>query len=226
MLALKEVITTPSVRDLQVSLGASDVSDLCDNCLGAKMAGEKKHREFSAHPWYGTSIHRQFEYQANTFQHERGVNDLAHELFHNEGFKAEQHLKVADIPGYGEVFGSIDLTLEGEREIVDYKKSNMKKIRDYRANGIPMNYYGQMLLYLKGLLLKGVDVDQAVIVFVPIDSDDLRDWWAYEVKYNEADYQRLIDRAAVIAKWVAMGVWDQLPSDHNCFTCNPRPRFN
>lgn len=222
--AIREVIATPSARDEQTRIGPSDMGDPCNYCLGSKMAGIKPERDFSMYPWLGTAIHTLIEKltDISRMMFLPDINDMAWEIFGpNSGARSEIRVWICHIPGYGDVYGSIDFMLLGEKCIVDWKSSSRKKVKLYKVQGVPIENQGQTLMYIHGAIKSGYDVESAVLVYIPRDAASLSEIWAYEVEYNEEEVQQIIDRAANIYLWVEAGRWRELDKSPHCWTCNP-----
>ncbi len=132
-LAIK-LLSKPTARTKQRTIGASNLSNLCDKCLAYDMLGTYRPNPQADRVWMGkeigTGIHGLLEARVNEVQAE-GDSEIYHML---NRAHAEQHAYFADIPGYGRVGGTIDLSLE--HQIVDYKSTDRAKLavlRDYMA---------------------------------------------------------------------------------------------
>lgn len=127
-------ITKPSARDKQQAPGPSDLADKCDLCVARKISaslnlGASTDRGFSQKAWLGTAIHEKLE------------RDLPSVYRHAE---QEITVDVADIPGIGLVRGHVDLFLPGKKTIVDWKSTDMKKLRGYQTQVSPSAYVKSM----------------------------------------------------------------------------------
>ena len=223
--ALREVMTTPTLRDEQTRIGPSDLGNPCNLCLAAKMAGEPVPRSFSLYPWLGTAIHHLIEWTTEKIRlvHRPGLNDMAMEIFGHPTAVAELHIeKAVFIPGYGWCPAHIDYLLPNEGCLVDWKSSSRKKVKAYRARGfVPTDNVGQTLIYLHAAITNGYPVESAVLVYIPRDAATLDEIWAYEVQYDIVEINKIIERAANIQLWIDAGRWKELDSDPDCMTCNP-----
>jgi len=116
-----EILTAPTARDRQTRLGPSDISDGCARCIGLKFLGDKRESPFAARPWLGrvggNAWHKYFEHRINDGVSWRAVD---------AGVVPERYVRVAEIPGYGWIGGSIDITLP--HQIVDIKGTERKKL--------------------------------------------------------------------------------------------------
>lgn len=222
--AAKEIITSKTDRDMQVSIGPSDMADPCNKCLASKLAGVKPHREFSMFPWLGTAMHKMIEWTADAvrFRHRPGENDMAWELFGDGRALFELRVLVCEIEDYGEIHGNIDVVLLNEGGIIDWKSTSKKKIAVYKLKGVPDNYLGQLMLYLFGLRKAGYNMDSGVLVFIPRDAFTPGDIWSYEVKYNQEMVDAILGRINQLMAWVKADRWKELPSDPDCWVCHPR----
>ena len=224
LLALREIMLTPTARDEQVTIGPSDLGDPCDYHLGMKMAGEKPQREFSMFPWLGTAIHTLIEklVSVKNLTLHPGMNEMAWELFGApSGARTEVKIFICNIPGYGDVWGSIDVLLIGENCIVDWKSSSLKKIKTYKLHGLDPSNQGQVIMYIGGARKAGYNVEAGVLVYIPRDGGDPSQIYAVEVPWDEAEFNSIIERATVIQQWVAAGRWRELDRDPHCYSCNP-----
>lgn len=133
------VLTQKTERDMQTRIGASDLSDQCDVCLGFKFAGMERTVPFIEGLWmgrtWGTAQHSILENkitEALTFDGLEGATlQLAREqaetiLGLHPDARTEVHVFFCDIPGYGPVGGTIDADLP--EQIIDWKSSTRKKI--------------------------------------------------------------------------------------------------
>lgn len=142
-------ITKPSTRDRQVTPGPSDLADKCDLCVARKIAaslglGSHTERGFSLKAWNGTAVHEKLE------------RDLPSIYAHAE---QEITVKVADIPGIGAVVGHVDLFLPRQKTAVDWKTTDMKKLKGYQTQAGPAAYVQGMTAQERDELniLKGKD---------------------------------------------------------------------
>lgn len=200
-------ITKESERDKQRRVGPSDIGNPCPKCLGRALAGDKGDGDFSLYPWIGTSVHYYLE--DNSFP------DGEHEL----------KLYVGDIDGYGPVKGTTDLYLPATEPevggtIVDWKIVGLKKIKTYRASGVPEQYRYQGQLYARGCILAGKPVDTVAICFIPRDSGNVNDIFVHEEAYQPEMVEAILARAGRIYAIVQESGWADLPSHDDCYTCN------
>lgn len=142
-------ITKPSARDRQKAPGPSDLADKCDLCVARKIAaslgmGTHTERGFSLKAWLGTAIHEKLE------------RDLPSVYAHAE---QEITVDVAQIPGIGLVRGHVDLFLPRYRAAVDWKSTDMKKLKGYQTQAGPGAYVQNMTVEEREelALLKGKD---------------------------------------------------------------------
>lgn len=129
-------ITKPSARDKQQAPGPSDLADKCDLCVARKIAaslgmGAHTERGFSLKAWLGTAIHEKLE------------RDLPSVYAHAE---QEITVEVAQVPGIGLVRGHVDLFLPRKRAAVDWKSTDMKKLKGYQTQAGPGAYVQGMTI--------------------------------------------------------------------------------
>jgi hypothetical protein len=139
-LAIK-LLSAPTARTRQERIGASDLANECDRCLAMAMTRMPRAKNPTAEGiWMqaeiGTGIHSVQETRLTEFHsialggderlYSQQVRDLAREIAAmTPGAKAEQHIDIGVIPGYGPVGGTIDLKLQGQ--IVDWKSADRIK---------------------------------------------------------------------------------------------------
>lgn len=133
------LLTAPTPRDAQTTIGASNLSNQCDFCLASNLTGDMRDAPALDRAWggrvLGTSIHGLLEKrmeEAIALSSRSGI--LADIGKRYPDAQLEQHRKLGTIPGYGEVGTTPDLVLPSERTVVDYKSSDRKKsalMRDY-----------------------------------------------------------------------------------------------
>lgn len=200
-------ITKKTARDKQRRVGPSDLGG-CPRCLAEKMLGEGDGfgDDFSLYPWIGTAVHHYLEY--STFP----------------GAQHELRVSVGEIPGYGEIKGTTDLLLPWDdgATVLDWKIVALKRIRDFRVNGVSKQYRYQVQMYGKGAVNEGFNVDSVAICFIPRDSQNVNEIWVHEEAYQPEMVDRVMLRAEKIYQQaLAKGV-DSIPSDDDCYTCNRR----
>lgn len=171
-------------------------------CLGRALAGERRQQEFSMYPWIGTAVHYYMEY--NTFP------DAEHEL----------RLHVGTIEGYGDIAGTTDMWYAKESAAVDWKIVGLKKIKQYRVNGVPDQYRFQAMLYGLGLHLAGKNIEKIAIVFIPRDSGNVKDIWVHEEAWSQDMAEHALARAQAVFEHVSVHGWKDLESDDNCYSCS------
>lgn len=258
-------IMRPSQRDKQKAPGPSDLANKCDVCVAKKIAtslglGHHSDGGFSLKAWLGTAVHEKLE------------RDLPLIYRHAE---REITVTIGEVPGIGLVKGHVDLFLPKKRSAVDYKTTDMKKLKGYRtgagpsaythgltaqeradleelkgrdragmllaeelgrltmlmarteehSGGVPQEYMGQTMLYLKGLRAMGRQADYAVLVFIPRDSNSVSDIWVASCKYRPDVAEGVIRRASHLAKLVRTGRVGDLEPHPECFPCVIRPRL-
>ncbi|MDF2990252.1 MAG: 62, gp43 [Microbacterium sp.] len=113
------MINMETDRDRQEQIGASTLSNPCDNCLAAEFRGDKRVSEFADRPFLGgalgTLFHNGLELRQN----------IANGIY--PGALMEQKVSCCTIPGYGEIPGHFDLQPTAWH-ILDWKGSLRWKI--------------------------------------------------------------------------------------------------
>ncbi|MDF2506289.1 MAG: hypothetical protein K0Q52_148 [Microbacterium sp.] len=148
--ALVQLFRMPTARTLQTRIGASDLCDRCDRCLAMKMRGIERTSPQAERPWFGrewgTAGHGLMESRINEvtkWERETELSQTEREAFARivqanfglpVGTRSERRILICEIPGYGPVYGTIDIDLPGQ--IVDLKGSTRKKsalLQDFLA---------------------------------------------------------------------------------------------
>lgn len=93
------------------------------------------------------------------------------------------------------------------------------------SGGVPLEYMGQTMLYLYGLLMAGYDVEYAVISFIPRDSNYVSDIWVTSCKYRPDVAEGVIKRASHLAGLVRSGKIGSLKPHPQCWDCSIKPRL-
>lgn len=258
-------ITRPSRRDQQQAPGPSDLANKCDLCVARKIAqslglGGHVERTFSLKAWLGTAVHEKLE------------RDLKYIYPHA---RQEITVQIGDLPGIGMVEGHVDLFIEPKRTVVDWKTTDLDKLKKYRTSagpaaytlgltaperkeltqlkemeradrlpesqvarlvdlmarteehsgGVPEEYMGQTMLYLRGLIAMGLPAEYAALVFIPRDSNKVDDIWVASCRYRPDVAQAVINRAVHLASLVRSGQLQSIQPHPECFPCVIWPRL-
>lgn len=204
-------IQKPSERDVQSAVGPSDIGDPCDLCLASKMArrasvqvGKGRDAGFSLKAWIGTAVHSKLE----------------EDLDLPDGHAAkEAKVFIHEIPGYGKIHGHIDLQLLLLRICVDYKTTDMAKLKLMKLDGVPWSHVVQLMLYTYGLRKAGVDMTHAALVYIPRDNNDPKNIWVAAAEYDESIALKALARVEDLWAKLLKGETN-FTSDSKCFVCN------
>lgn len=133
------LLRMPTARDKQKRIGASNLSNGCDYCLACNLLGDDRQTARSDQAWFGrvlgTAFHAILEHRITdtlAFDELEGEalrvarEQISTMLSLDPDARAEVPVIVAEILGYGEVPGTIDV--EFPEQIVDWKGSTRKKI--------------------------------------------------------------------------------------------------
>lgn len=207
-----DTITKRSERDKQVKVGPSDIGDPCDACLAAKFkaSGEErefKHdeyqRKFSLKAWIGTAVHEKLE-----------ADFVLPEV------QRERKYDIWEIPGYGMVRGGIDDFYEDLGVWWDYKTIDMSKLRKVKLDGVPESHSRQQMLYGYGLRQAGYNVRASVIVYIPRDSNSIKNIHTVISPYNHEWALETMARAERIWEQVSSSGVTEFESHPDCYPCN------
>lgn len=213
-----DLLKTPSERDKQAKVGASNISQPCDYCLGrALQGGPAEPNRFWLGARIGSAIHAALE--AEEEKHIDRPRSYHFEAL--EGALIEQKIHLGYVEGYGNISSKPDLALVKHCHLLDHKTTSKAKLKNYKLSGVPKAYIYQTMLYAWGLNKQGVRIDRVSLVFICRDGSTDDDIWVYSTDYDES----LAERA-----WARLeGIWNflqsggsvgQLESDEDCFTCN------
>lgn len=226
--------TKQSERDKQVKLGPSEVGG-CAYCVAHTMSQKLPDAPPRRDDGFGYAAH------IGTMCHFW----LEHNLDLGPGYtmRKEEKLYVGEVPGYGEIHGHCDLSVEELGGTFDWKfpgkfsydkvKLALKKRDIAIAKGEPIDprlhlpkqeYRFQQQLYMHGQRLLGRDMSQCYIVFFPRHTNDINDVIFYVEEYNPAMVEGAFARLNQLWEIVQAGQLDNIASDPDCYCCNTHGR--
>ena len=217
-----DLLKSPSERDKQRKVGASNISNPCDYCLARALHGGPS----EPNKWWlgariGTAIHGALEEEE--FKHidrPRSYHYLA-----LEGAKIEEKIVLGHIEGYGTISSKPDLVLTKENHLLDHKTSTKDKIKKYKLFGIPTAYKYQTMLYAWGLNKQGIPIERVSLVFIARDGTTDDDIWVYSLDYDENMALRAWERLEGLWEFLQSGGnVNELESHEDCFTCSVNGR--
>lgn len=213
-----DLLKTPSERDRQVKVGASQISNPCDYCLARALQGgpaEPNHWWLGAR--IGTAIHNTLEQEAD--KHIDRPRSYHFDAL--EGAVIEQRITLGTISGYGVIASKPDLVLVKHNHLVDHKTTTKKKLTGYKLNGVPTAYIYQTQLYAWGLNKQGTRIDRISLNFIARDGTTDDDIWVHSFDYDEDAAERAWNRLQGIWDYVSNGGdVSELESDDDCFKCS------
>ncbi len=215
-----DLLKNPGERDMQTLVGASQIGNPCDFCLGRALKGTEP-KLFSKY-WLGaklgTALHRELEHEE--IKHIETAERAEFKVL--EGARIEQSIVLGTIEGYGEIRSKPDLVIVGEAHLVDHKSSTRKKVALYKKeNRVPIQYIYQQHLYAWGLSKMGINIERISLVFVNRDGTGDDDIWVYSFNYDESMALQAWNR--LIALWDFVGSGNdinKLKSNEDCYVCN------
>lgn len=215
-----DLLKNPSERDKQRKVGASQIANPCDYCLGRalKQGGESKN-QFNR--WWmgariGTAIHNALE-----AEEEKHIDRPASYHFDAlEGAVIEQRITLGVIDGYGVIGSKPDLVLVKHNQLVDHKTSTRAKIAKYKLDGVPTAYVYQTQLYAWGLNKQGTPIERISLNFIARDGTTDADVWVTSFDYDESLAVKAWDRLQMIWDYIQNHDVSTLESHEDCFDCS------
>lgn len=219
------ILKKPSDRDLQISIGASNMSNGCTRCLAEQMvAGQQSvFGKYWLGARIGTAIHLDLE-----------VNNP--DPINVQG---ETKVVIGHIEGYGDVGSTSDAFFVQEGVVGDWKTTTKDKLKfikwairdepsEYEVTKVGearakvASYQRQVWLYGKGLENAGHTVKSCAIVFICRDGLTDDDIWEFEFPYDRERADAVFDRAVRLWEWLQVegNTPDMLESDKYCYTCS------
>jgi hypothetical protein len=218
---LRRVVVTQangSARNLQRSLGPSELGSPCDRQVAGKMAGLPVTNHV-VDPWasvIGTAVHA---WLADAF------------TAANSSLEVPRWLAEQRVTPHPEHPGTADLYDAMETAVVDHKilgQSSMAKVRS--AAGPPIHYVIQLLLYGKGYRVLGLPVTRVALAAYPRTAASLDGLYVWERATGPQDDAlieevfRLTARRKAMAEELINGskTLTDIPSspdDDSCFFC-------
>jgi len=213
-----DMLKNPSERDKQSLIGASEIGNPCDYCVGCRLLGRKQKESLY---WLGgrigTGIHAELEKEAE----KHTVKAENYRFLPLEGARIEQKITLGTIDGLGTLKSKPDLVLVRDKHLLDHKTTSKTKLAKYKLDGVPMQYVYQQSLYAWGLGKEGIEIERISLVFICRDGSGDNDIWIYSWDYDEAQALKAWDRLELIWKWLQDGNdVETLTSDPGCWYCN------
>lgn len=213
-----DLLKSPSERDQQRKVGASQISNPCDYCLANALNGGPS----TPNRWWlgariGTAIHE-------TLEKEQYKHIDRPKSYHYKALKdarIEERIVLGTIPGYGTVGSKPDLALVAHNHLIDHKTTTKIKLKGYKLNGVPTAYIYQTQLYAWGLNKAGVKIDRISLNFICRDGTTDDDVWVTSFDYDEELALRAWNRLEAIWNYLQEGgKVSNLESDPDCFQCS------
>lgn len=227
-------------RDKQVSIGASNMSNLCTRCLARDIGGDRRGNDTRAFLGgkVGTGIHSVME---------AAIGDDPNAL-------VERKLVIGELGGRT-IKSKPDLALINEKALIDWKSGTRAKSKAMQQFlGMPVSspikdpdklasgeakvrqYINQCQIYAKALNESGVVIETVHVVNINRDGtgwfdhpsaeeyqnpNKQRDVWSFSVPYSEQQAQRLWDRTVRIYDYLWEGNDpEELPRYAVCWRCD------
>lgn len=215
-----DLLKSPSERDKQRKVGASQIANPCDYCLGLalKVGGESKN---AGNRWWlgariGTAIHGALE-----AEEEKHIDrPMSYHYDALEGAQIEERIHLGVIEGYGVIGSKPDLVLTKHNHLIDHKTSTKAKIARYKLDGVPVAYIVQTQLYAWGLNKSGVTIERISLNFIARDGTQDSDIWVTSFNYDPEIAERAWYRLEKIYSYVQDNEVNTLQSHEDCFDCS------
>lgn len=213
-----DLLRNPGERDKQTLIGASEIGNPCDYCIGNRLIKTPKQ---TSRYWLGaklgTAMHRELEHEE--FKHIENPQNYRFQVL--KGARIEQSIELGSIEGYGTLRSKPDLVLVSDRHVIDHKSSTRNKVRGYKLDGVPAQYVYQQQLYAWALNKSGIVVERISLAFVNRDGTGDEDVWIYSFDYDESVALKAWDRLNGIWQYIQDGGnVEELKSDPHCYYCN------
>jgi len=217
-----DLLKSPSERDQQRKVGASQISNPCDYCLGRALTGGPS----VPNRWWlgariGTAIH-------NALEAEEEKHIDRPKSYHFSALadaKIEEKIVLGTVSGYGTVSSKPDLALVAENHLIDHKTTTKDKLKKYKLFGVPTAYVYQTQLYAWGLNKQGVKIERISLNFICRDGSTDDDIWVYSFDYDESAAVKAWTRLESIWEFLqGDGEVSDLESHEDCFQCSVNGR--
>jgi hypothetical protein len=229
---LLEMLKAPLERDLQALVGPSSLCSECSYCLAQEMLGND--RGLGTY-WLGARIGTCVHHELEALLPLHRPDDLS-----------ERRVRVGEIPGYGEIYGTADWTVGGDvRDLKTTTKEKLKWIKAAILDEEPLkpytktdlsklagaklkvgDYFRQAQLYGKGFADEGREVKSVTLVFICRDGTTDDDVWDWPMTYDPAVAEAVLDRASRLWYYLQDGEdAEVLNSAPGCFTCSMEGRI-
>lgn len=215
-------------RNMQRSLGPSELGHHCDRQLVGKMAGIEFHGG-------GNQLHDTWPSIVGTALHAFMEEAFRWDATWNSSGRWLTETRVTPDPGSLSPHpGTADLFDTVYNVLGDHKMQSEAIRTRLRRDGPPYHYYIQMLLYALGYMHRGHNVQRIVLISWPRTKSSLDDMYVWEKQVTLEDLREVeavLDKTVAreqLAKFVAAGemqFWDipMTPSTDDCQYC---PFFN
>lgn len=213
---IARTITRTSARDVQKSVGPSEIGNPCGFCLGRALC--RKYPEL----WWGEEP---LGFGGGGFSLKAWIGIAAHEKLEREldepGALKESTVHITDLDEYGPITGHCDLYMD--RTAIDYKtKDNRDAIRKIALSRPKDSEIFQINLYGYGFFMEGRPVEDLCLFYIPRDSNRISDCYPAFTEPNPAIARMALDRLSKVWDIVRSGRGSELESHPDCYTCNIR----
>lgn len=220
---------TPTDRDKQRLIGASNFSQLCNRCLADDML--QIAREPSA--WWagavvGTAVHDYAEHR---------VKDHPYLQEKYPTVETEFRMTLGEIEGYGTIKSTSDLYFPDIKCVGDYKTTTKAKLKyiikacttvqtpfeDSRVTEARYKlagYANQAHSYGRGYEQAGYEVENVALLFICRDAGTDADFYVWHTPYDRERAEAVWSRVERLWVWLQSHSVDELDSHELCWYCS------
>lgn len=235
---VRDLLKSPTQRDKQVRVGASNLSNGCARCLAENLldgSSDNAESPYWLAPVIGTAVHALVENRGHNEEVLRSLGVAPDEWL------TEFRVTLGTIPGYGVVKSTSDGFHIPSGTVVDLKTTDRDKLgfikraildppSDYEVTKVAearfkvANYFRQTQLYGLGVENAGYNPRACALVFICRDGKLDKDIWPYTIPYDREEALRVLDRGAKLWGWLQEEghTPDDLASAEYCYRCSRR----
>lgn len=171
-------------RSLQKRIGPSEIGHPCPRRIGYQLLGAPHLNPDQSPAWkpfVGTAMHEKLEDVFDKFNVRWMVEN---QTGGEERYLIENKVSSGLVLNGEDIDGHTDLYDRATATVIDWKLVGPAPLKDYRRKGPGQQYRVQGHTYGRGWRLKGLPVDNVMIVFLPRNGE-LKDAYVWSEPYDE-----------------------------------------